>query len=134
MSRPSNNTRPASGAISPVSWPISVVLPAPFGPMMACNSPAATSSTTSSEASTPPKRLVSPSILSSGSATVRSRQQAVDPAAREQHDQQEDRPDDDLPILDDAGQRLLQHQQRHCAEHRTENRAHAAEHRHHDQV
>ena len=35
--------RPASGAISPASWPIRVVLPAPFGPMIACTSPCATS-------------------------------------------------------------------------------------------
>ena len=39
MSRPSKRMRPASGAISPASWPISVVLPAPLGPMMACSSP-----------------------------------------------------------------------------------------------
>src|SRR5215471_16639757 len=34
-SRPSKRMRPASAAISPASWPIRVVLPAPFGPMMA---------------------------------------------------------------------------------------------------
>ena len=35
MSRPSNITRPASGATVPVIMPNSVVLPAPFGPMHA---------------------------------------------------------------------------------------------------
>ena len=33
MSRPSKRMRPASGASSPESWLISVVLPAPFGPI-----------------------------------------------------------------------------------------------------
>ena len=75
MSRPSKRMRPASGAISPVSWPISVVLPAPFGPMMACSSPRGTSSAMSSEATTPPKRLLRPSICSSGSGTAQPRQQ-----------------------------------------------------------
>ena len=35
--------RPASGASRPEIWWISVVLPAPFGPMIACSSPGATS-------------------------------------------------------------------------------------------
>ena len=35
---------PEFGSNCPVSWLISVVLPAPFGPMMACSSPFATSS------------------------------------------------------------------------------------------
>src|SRR5690348_1119158 len=37
---------------------MSVVLPAPFGPISACTSPAATSSVTPSTATTPPKRLL----------------------------------------------------------------------------
>src|SRR3569833_2845906 len=91
--------RPASGAISPASWPISVVLPAPFGPMIAWSSPRPISSCTASEAMTPPKRLVSPSILSKASATGRPRQQTVDAAAREQHDQQQHRPENELPVF-----------------------------------
>src|SRR3954470_23965064 len=104
MSRPSKWMRPAFGMISPQSWPISVVLPAPFGPMMACSSPFVTSSPTLSEAITPPKRLVRPAMLSSASAMAfalaqRPRQHAVDAAAGEQHDQQQHRPEDELPIF-----------------------------------
>jgi hypothetical protein len=49
--------RPESGVNCPLSWAISVVLPAPFGPITACSSPAATSSTISSVATMPSKRL-----------------------------------------------------------------------------
>src|SRR5262245_46806876 len=128
MSRPSKRMRPASGASSPASWPISVVLPAPLGPMTACSSPFGTLSEIASEATTPPKRLLRPSISSMASGTARTHEQAVDAAAREQYDEQEDRADDDLPIFGDAGQRLLQHQQRHRADHGPEHGAHAAEH------
>src|SRR5215216_2639675 len=133
MSWPSNRMRPELGASSPVSWPISVVLPAPFGPMIACSSPRGTSSEIWSEATTPPKRFVSPSICSNGSATaslhpvgrreMRERQgleQAVDAAARKQHHQQQQWTENDLPILGDAGQRLLQHEQRDRPDQRTE--------------
>ena len=41
MSWPSKRMRPAFGVNWPDSCAISVVLPAPFGPMMACNSPCA---------------------------------------------------------------------------------------------
>src|SRR6266540_707411 len=99
MSCPSKRMRPSSGAISPASWPISVVLPAPFGPITACSSPRLIASMMASEAMTPPKRLVSPSICSSASATAHAFQQAVHAAAREQHDQQEQRAEHDLPIL-----------------------------------
>src|SRR5262245_10520677 len=107
MSRPSKWMRPASDAISPTSWPISAVLPAPLGRMIACNSPFGTLNEIESEATTPPKRLLRLSISSSPSATVRPQQQAVDAAASEQHHEQKDRTDDDLPILGDAGQRLF---------------------------
>src|SRR5436189_1933143 len=103
MSSPPKRIRPDCDESSPVNCPISVVLPAPFGPMMACSSPCGTASMTSSEAITPPKRLVSPSIASSGSDMARS-QHAVDAAAREQHDQQQHGSEDDLPILGDAGE------------------------------
>src|SRR6478672_5250044 len=132
--------RPAFGTISPQSWPISVVLPAPFGPMMACNSPLLTSSPTLSEAITPPKRLVRPSMASSASAMAfdlarRPGQHSVDAAAGEQHDQQQ-RAEDELPVFaraldlmtgqelarpaDQDRQRLFQHEQRDRADHRAE--------------
>jgi hypothetical protein len=45
---------PASFLTSPTIWLISVVLPAPLGPMMACTSPARTSRSTWSVTSRPP--------------------------------------------------------------------------------
>src|SRR6185295_12711031 len=110
--------RPVLGAISPASWQISVVLPAPFGPMMACSSPAVTSSVTLSEATTPPKRLVRPSIRSSASATAVILQDAVDAAAREQHNAEQHRAKNDPRILGDARKHLLQQQERDRANHR----------------
>src|SRR5262249_36019383 len=103
MSALSNSMRPASGAISPAIWPISVVLPAPFGPMMACNSPRRTSSTILSEATTPPKRLVRPAMRSSASARAKPRQHATDATAAIDRDQQQDRAEDDVGVLGDAG-------------------------------
>src|SRR5688572_21145232 len=150
MSWLSKCTRPASGSISPESCPISVVLPAPFGPMMACSSPAEISSTMLSDATTPPKRLVKPSIWSIASATAAPRDQPFDAASRIDHDQQQHRTEDELPVFlrgghllagdemtgdaDQMRQRLLQHQQRDRADHRPDHRSHAAEHRHDDQV
>ena len=58
MSRPAKVTVPASGLSSPVTRLNTVVLPAPFGPMMLTNSPSATLSDSASTAVTPPKRRV----------------------------------------------------------------------------
>src|SRR5690348_6482414 len=55
MSSPSKRIRPLSVASMPEIWPMSVVLPAPFGPMSACTSPCSTLIVTSSVATTPPK-------------------------------------------------------------------------------
>src|ERR1700761_6156848 len=101
MSRPASETLPASGARWPVSWLISVVLPAPFGPMMACSSPLATSIETLSVARMPPNRRTSFSTRSSGSATGEPPQHAHDPTAAEQHDKQEQWSHDDRPIFGD---------------------------------
>src|SRR5438128_12684445 len=112
MSRPSKRTRPASGLSSPLSCPIKVVLPAPFGPITACSSPAGTSSVISSDASTPPKRLVTPSICNSGSATTHALQQSIDTAAREQDDQQEQRAQHDRPVFGGANRQIRLHNSR----------------------
>src|SRR5262245_10794814 len=112
MSRPSKRTAPESGAISPVSCPINVLLPAPFGPMMACSSPGGMASEMPSEARTPPKRLVRLSIASSASATARTLQETVDAAARKQHDQEEQRPEYDLPVFRDFHRDLRLHETR----------------------
>ena len=71
MSRPAKRMVPAMRRSCPVNWLISVVLPAPFGPMIACNSPFATSSERWSVAMMPPNRWTSFSTRSSGSATAK---------------------------------------------------------------
>src|SRR5580704_14189066 len=108
MSRPASDTVPESGARWPVNWLISVVLPAPFGPMMACSSPLATSSETLSVARMPPKRRTSFSTRSSGSATREPPEHAHDPAAPEQHDEQQERPHDQPRIFRELRQQLFQ--------------------------
>src|SRR5262249_24914047 len=108
MSRTSKRMRPASGMTSPASCPIREGLPAPFAPMMACNSPVGTQSEMESEAMTPPKRLLRPSISNSASATAHPGEQTIDAAAREQHHQQEQGAEDDLPVFRNAGQRFFQ--------------------------
>src|SRR4051812_29688423 len=130
---------PLSGLISPTSWPISVVLPAPFGPITACNSPAGTANVMPSEAVTPPKRLLKPSMARSVSATA-APEQSIDAAARVKHDNEKQRSKHDLPILrsadgrvaherprckaDHGRQCLLQRKQRHRPQHRPERRTH----------
>src|SRR4029450_11475881 len=94
-------------AISPTSWPISVVLPAPLGPITACSSPRSISSRIASEAMTPPKRLGSPSIRSSASGARAPVEEAVHAAAREQHDQEKQRAEHDLPIFAGAHRQIL---------------------------
>src|SRR2546421_10141306 len=110
MSRPANRMLPAFGSSCPVSWLISVVLPAPFGPMIACNSPRATSSETLSVATMPPNRRTSFSTRSKGSATMQPPQQPVNAAASEQHDQKQQRTHDQRPVFRDLRQEFFQHQ------------------------
>ena len=62
---PSKRTAPALGENNPLMRLKNVVLPAPFGPMMARNSPGSTDSDTSPIAARLPKRLLRPSSLSS---------------------------------------------------------------------
>src|SRR5271165_1258818 len=57
MSAPANSTRPASGRTVPVAMPNSVVLPAPFGPMMPSASPSASARSIRSATTTAPKRF-----------------------------------------------------------------------------
>src|ERR1700730_9625866 len=111
---------PASDRNSPASWPTRVVLPAPFGPITACSSPGLTSSVIASAATIPPKRFDSPSTASKTSAPARPHDEPVNPAAREQHDQQQERAENNLPVLGDVRERFLQHQQRDGAEQRPE--------------
>src|SRR5688572_23698792 len=62
MFSPLKITRPAVGRITPVRQLKNVLLPAPFGPMMALISPRATSKLTLLSAASPPKRTVRPSV------------------------------------------------------------------------
>src|SRR5580704_5621554 len=101
---------PEFGCTWPVSWLISVVLPAPLGPMMACNSPDATSSDRLSVAVMPPNRRTRFSTRNRGSATARPPQQSHDAAAPEQHDQQQQRAHDQPPIFGDLRQEFFQYQ------------------------
>src|SRR6267154_5554789 len=129
---------PECGISCPVSWLISVVLPAPFGPMMACNSPLATSSERSSVAAMPPNRRTSFSTRSRGSpeesATAQPPQQSHDAAASEQHDQEQQRAHDQRPVFRDLRQKLFQHQKNDGPDYRAEQRAHAAEDDHDHQI
>src|SRR3954451_19052423 len=128
---------PPSGASKPEIWLISVVLPAPFGPITACNSPGRTSSVTLSVTRSPPKFLVRPSISSTGSATAHPpqlRHKSDQSAGREHRDQDQQRPEYDLPVLGDAGQPFLGEQKRGRAEDRTVEGSHAAEDHHDEKI
>ena len=65
---PSKTTRPPSARTRPVTVLKNVLFPAPFGPMMARNSPGSTSRVTPPSACTPPKSRRSDSMRSTGSA------------------------------------------------------------------
>src|SRR6185312_13333361 len=111
-SAPAKAIVPASGRRVPASWPISVVLPAPLGPMIASVSPSATSRSTPSVATRPPKRLRSPRTTSSGSAIAgAARQQAIEAAARVEHDEDEQRSQHDLPVHRPRRQDVLEQQE-----------------------
>jgi hypothetical protein len=56
-SSPARRIDPDVGSSSPASWAISVVFPAPFGPMTACRVPASTRSETPEVATMPPNLL-----------------------------------------------------------------------------
>src|SRR5262245_37843029 len=70
MSAPSNSTRPESGATVPVAMPNSVVLPAPFGPMMPSASPWSNARSRRSATTTAPNRLEMLSRLRIGIETA----------------------------------------------------------------
>src|SRR5215211_1222853 len=138
MSVPAKIMRPASGAISPQIWLISVVLPAPFGPITACNSPGWTSKVTSSLAMRPPNLLHSASTRNTGSATAElSRQLACEPdqaSAGEHDDKDQERTEDHLPVLGEVRQPLLQQEERRSTDDGAMEPTHAAEKHHDDEL
>src|SRR6185437_5672511 len=70
ISRPSNQIVPASGMTSPWSCAMSVVLPAPLGPITAWISPVFTDRLTLSDAASPPNRFDNPTTSSRSSGDV----------------------------------------------------------------
>src|SRR5262249_46031371 len=129
---------PSSWVNSPKSWVISVVLPAPLGPISAWISPSRTSRSTPSVATSPPKRLRRLRTDRSGSVMARSEaeapEQSVEPALREEHDQQQDRPEHDLPMLGPARQHGFEDDEDSRTQQRAEQRADAAENDHDHQL
>src|SRR6266581_6420529 len=111
MSSPANRMRPASGRRLPASWPMKVVLPAPFGPMMACVSPSRTSRSMPSVARKAPKLFVSP--LTSSIGLVEDARQA---AAEKDDGNNQQRAEDHLPVLGPPGEEVFEEQQRKGAE------------------
>src|SRR5580765_3075569 len=91
----SKRIAPPSGARAPEMRPTSVVLPAPFGPISACTSPAAISRLTPSVATTPPKRLLTRSRRS----IFLPLHQTGDSLRREQHDRQHHQADAEVGVL-----------------------------------
>src|SRR5216684_8741789 len=111
MSSPAKCTRPRSGRRLPASWLISVVLPSPFGPMMAWVSPSRTSRLTSSLASSAPKLLVRPRT-SSRTLFILAEEQSREAALEEEHREHQQRTQDQLPVLGQARERVFEEQQR----------------------
>ena len=72
ISTPSKTIRPAEGRRIPVRMLKYVVLPAPFGPMMARHSPTNTLRLTSVSAFTPSKCLATPTVSSMTAAACSS--------------------------------------------------------------
>src|SRR5712691_5915587 len=105
MSSLAKSTRPRSGSRLPASWLISVVLPAPFGPMMACVSPSRTSRSTLSLASSAPKLFVRPRT-SSRTLFILAEDQSREAALEEEHRQHQQWPEDKLPVLGPARERV----------------------------
>src|SRR5580692_4797959 len=131
---PAKRMVPAVGRNWPINWLISVVLPAPFGPMIACNSPRAISSERLSVATMPPNRRTRFSIRSRGSATGKPPDQPHNAATTEQHDQKQQRPHDHSPVFGDLRQKLLEHEIDDGADDGAEQRSHAAEDDHHHEI
>src|SRR5712691_2558826 len=137
-SRPPNRIAPESGAISPDTWLISVVLPAPLGPMTACSSPGMRSKVTSSVTTSAPNVLRSLVRLSTGSVTAeppcKRASEADEAAAREQDHEHENGAEDHLPVLGEAGEPFFREQISGGADDRAVERAQAAEQHHDDQL
>src|SRR5439155_2062734 len=143
---PSNVISPASGRWTPLTQLSSVVLPAPLGPITPSTSPSATSNVTPSSAATPPNRLVTPfSERSAATSDPRlaerppqvgqrqprgAAQEVHEAAGHEDHGDRQQQAEPDLRVdghVGASGQQLDQELQGHRADHRSEQRAGAAQ-------
>src|SRR6266545_969722 len=89
----------------------------PSGRMMAWVSPSRISRLTSSHASSAPKLFVRPRT-SSRILFILAEEQSREAAPQEEHRQHQQRPEDELPVLRPARERVLDQEQREGAEHR----------------
>src|SRR5690606_13144789 len=93
----------------PQIWWISVLLPAPFGPISAWISPCRRSRLTPSVALSAPKFFRRLESWRTGSAMARlSGQKPEKSPAREQHHAKQDQTEEELPSLGDAAQRIFE--------------------------
>src|SRR6266852_1967744 len=98
---------PAVGTRSPESRLISVLFPAPLGPITACRTPRWTSSETLSTAVSPPKTFLSPLALKPPSIIrhlrkadpPKSIEKTGQPTREQQHHQQNQDSHSELPVL-----------------------------------
>ena len=142
MSRPSKTIAPASlRELRRRSAPTSVVLPAPFGPISACTSPAcdvevdAVGGDDAAEALGQAAHFAAAPHAVIDVARPRARDaQAGDALAREQHDGEQHPAGPELPVLGSTPTSSFLKQQQHGrAEHAAPERADAAEDHHHHQ-
>src|SRR3954464_15479372 len=129
MSSPAKTMRPASGRRLPASWLMKVVLPAPLGPITACVSPSRTSKSMPSVARSAPKLLVRPRTSSIGLV-----EDAGEAAAEEDHREDQQRPEDHLPVLGPAFEHFLDEEQGEGAEDRPRGAGNAAQDHHEHQL
>src|SRR5574341_508856 len=122
--------RPLSARVMPERRLRSVVLPAPFGPMIECTVPGATSRSTSRTACTPPKCLASFSARRIDDFLQR-RHEA---ARHEDHGEHHHRAQQHHLVLLEHGEQLRKDGEHRRAEHRAEGGRHAAEHHHGDEL
>src|SRR5438876_4997072 len=109
ISRPSKWMVPPLGESSPESMLMSVVLPAPLGPITACTSPGRSSRDTSLTAARPSKLFESPvtwrigSVIGNlGSASSEAKHEPADAARQQQHSENHENPHWQQPMLVEA--------------------------------
>src|SRR2546426_3232868 len=98
---------PASRGRSPVTRLKSVVLPAPFGPMIRRRSPGAISSETSSIAGRPPNAFFRLWMRSAAAFQVDPLRAGNHAFGHEHHDEHEDEAEQHVPALDVGGDVVL---------------------------